>query len=153
MLQRQRLLVLNFAELRELPEVMRVRALPGIVVRRAKKAPVIGRTWIRIERHRIIGPHAVALQPLAPPFHKISLVSRHGDEIRLNKRHGLTRADEQIRQLIGREATLLGERSTALLRETLDASFDGNTSGSPHEVEHIRLPQINSGLHPELNVS
>src|SRR6478736_8617690 len=80
-------LVLDVAESVELAEVMLVRALPGVRVRLTPESAIIGRTRIGVERHGIVGPDAVALQPFAPFRHEAGIVVGHGDQVRLDERH------------------------------------------------------------------
>src|SRR3954469_14306273 len=62
----QRPIVLDVAELDVMRQVVIERALPGTIVGRPPALRVIRRAGVREERHGLVGPHAVALQVLAP---------------------------------------------------------------------------------------
>src|SRR5215213_7490325 len=55
--------ILDVAEFAEAGQVVVDRALPGVIVGRAPAPQVVGRTGIRKQRHRLVGPDAIGDQP------------------------------------------------------------------------------------------
>src|SRR5690349_19883021 len=127
--QRTRALVLDVAEVIELLEVGRVRALPRVVVGPTPPPRVLGRARVGEHRHRLVRPYAVPREALAPRGHRRGIVGRGGDEVRLHEGDAALRAHQQLEELAGRPAAPLGEQRTTLPRDALHAGFDGHAPG------------------------
>ena len=114
----------------ELREVMVVRPLPGLVVGLAPEAAVVGRARIGIERHRIVGPDAVAAaagratRPPAPGRRRATAI-----RLACTKGTRAPRMDQPLGEFVGGRAAVLVERGAALLGQALDAGLDGDAAG------------------------
>src|SRR5512144_752216 len=82
--QRQRVIVLQVAEVQVHAKVVLVGTLPGVVVRLAPEPAIVRRPRIGEERHRLVRPHALFPQPRPPAVYLSLFVRRHADEIPLN---------------------------------------------------------------------
>src|SRR5512147_1445600 len=111
--QRQRVIVLQVAEVQVHAKVVLVGTLPGKVVRLAPEPAIVRRTGIGEERHRLVRPHALFAQPRPPMVDLRRLVRRHADEIPLNERNMALRLDQPLRQFFGGDSAALVEEIAA----------------------------------------
>ena len=139
-------------ELRELAEIVGVRPLPGLVVGRAEQAAVVGRAGIGVERHRVVGPDAVA--PSARRARRATIAaSSSATSSRLACTNG-TCLRASTSSAASSSVVSLQRLSSAArpssVRLSTPASIETQPA-RPEQLDHLRLPQVDPGLHAELD--
>ena len=130
-----------------------MRALPRPIVRDTPKLAVVGRAGIRKQGNRIVGPDPVPAHLLAPLPDDGRIIQWCLDQVRLHERHAAFGEDQTLRQFLGAHAAVLVEGIAPLRGQALDPRLDRDTAGTPEELDHRRLPQVNPGLHAEHEIA
>ena len=130
-------------------EVALMRPLPRPLVGRAEARVVVGRAGIGEQRHRVVGPDALAAQAIAPGVEQVLIVVRDLEQVGLDEGHVALGEDQALGQLLGAHAAALVERRAALLGHALDARLDRDAAGRAEQLEQLGLPEVDPGLHAE----
>src|SRR6185437_4924787 len=104
-----RLLVLNIAEsfVAEGSQIMLVRALPGVIVRRSEALQVIRRSREREHGNWLTHPYTMFPQIFLECAHLAAFIMLGQNEVRLHPRNPLPRIDEKLTDPLSRNPAVL----------------------------------------------
>ena len=77
------------------------------------------------------------------------VVVRDLEQVGLDERHVALGEDQAVGEVLGAHAAVLVEGRAALLGHALDARLDRDAAGGAEQLEQLRLPEVDPGLHAE----